>query len=324
MSLRLSDQWVWDCWFAVDGEEIHAFYLQADRSLGEPDRRHWNASIGHAVSRDLRDWTVLPTAFGPSSEPDRPDSYTTWTGSIVRREGLWHLFYTGTNRGENGLIQRVCLATSTDLHHWQKQPGPEIAPLDPHWYEQLDLGRWHDQSWRDPWVMRDTDDGRYHMFVTCRINSGPDDGRGAIGHAVSTDLVDWAVQPPVLAPGWYGEMEVPQVFEIGGRHYLICSVSTHYHSHRRRAEPGVRPRTGTIYFVGESMTGPWHAPDDPFLIGDETGSLYAGRVVQTAALGHSLVAFRNVDDSGAFIGELSDPMPIEALPDGRLRIGSGA
>ena len=36
MALRLPEHWLWDFWFAQDAHEVHAFYLQAPRSLGDP------------------------------------------------------------------------------------------------------------------------------------------------------------------------------------------------------------------------------------------------------------------------------------------------
>src|SRR5687767_12256345 len=118
MALRLEDKWVWDFWFAVEGDNYHIFYLQANRALENPDMRHWNVSIGHAVSRDLRQWRILPDALRPSDptlKPEAFDTYTTWTGSVLQHNGLWYMFYTGSKRSENGLIQRIGLATSRDL-----------------------------------------------------------------------------------------------------------------------------------------------------------------------------------------------------------------
>jgi beta-fructofuranosidase len=51
--LRLDDQWIWDSWVAVDGDLYHLFFLKAPRSLGNPGKRHINATVGHATSRDL-------------------------------------------------------------------------------------------------------------------------------------------------------------------------------------------------------------------------------------------------------------------------------
>ena len=64
MTLRLPDHWVWDAWYAVDGDVVHAYFLHAPRSLGDPDRRHFRARVGHAVSRDLVRWEVLAPGLG--------------------------------------------------------------------------------------------------------------------------------------------------------------------------------------------------------------------------------------------------------------------
>jgi len=68
MTLHLPEDWVWDFWFAQDGADYHIFYLQAPRSLGDPELRHWNVRIGHAVSQDIIDWQILPDALHPAPE----------------------------------------------------------------------------------------------------------------------------------------------------------------------------------------------------------------------------------------------------------------
>ena len=66
MALRLTEKWVWGFWLARDGADYHVFYLQAPRSLVEQQLRHLSASIGHAVSKDLENWRVLPDALHPA------------------------------------------------------------------------------------------------------------------------------------------------------------------------------------------------------------------------------------------------------------------
>lgn len=81
--LKLKDKWIWDFWFAQDGADWHIYFLQADRSLGDPELRHRNVSVGHAVSQDLKNWTQLGTCFVPSDGPAF-DDFTTWTGSVLQ------------------------------------------------------------------------------------------------------------------------------------------------------------------------------------------------------------------------------------------------
>ena len=105
--LRLEDRWIWDSWMADDREHYHLFYLQAPRSLGDPGRRHRNATVGHARSRDLVDWEVLPDALRPTE--GGWDDLAIWTGSVVRGDdGVWRMFYTAINtRGHDLKDQRI-------------------------------------------------------------------------------------------------------------------------------------------------------------------------------------------------------------------------
>jgi beta-fructofuranosidase len=151
MSLYLPDHWLWDFWFAQDGDDVHVFFLHAPRALGDPELRHRNARIGHAVSRDLRAWELLPPVLTPGS-PGAFDEVATWTGSVLRHDGHWHLFYTGLSIGEAGAVQRIGLATSDDLVHWRKHEANPVLEADARWYELLDLDAWFNQAWRDPWL----------------------------------------------------------------------------------------------------------------------------------------------------------------------------
>ena len=309
MMLRLPDKWIWDFWLAQDGADYHVFYLQAPRSLGDPDLRHWNVSIGHAVSQDLRDWRVLPDALRPGSSGDW-DDYTTWTGSIIQHEGLWYLFYTGGNRAERGLVQRIGLATSADLIHWEKHPANPLITAEPRWYELLDLDLWHDQAWRDPWVFRHPETGSFHALITARANHGPADGRGVVGHACSDDLINWEVMPPLTEAGEFGHLEVPQLTYIRGRYYLLFCAAASVHSTARRRRTGLEPVTGTHYLIADDPLGPFHYSTDEFLISDEIGSLYAGKLVRGPGGDWVFVASRMFAPDGTFIGELSDPFPV--------------
>ena len=321
MSLRLPDKWVWDFWLAQDGPDIHIFYLQAPRSLGDETKRHWHVSIGHAVSQDLVNWEILPDALAPTADEESAwDSYTTWTGSVIHHEGTWFMFYTGGSKAEKGLVQRIGLATSADLLHWRKHPRNPLIEADPRWYEHLDLDLWHDQAWRDPWIFRH--DGRFHAFITARANEGPTMERGVIGHAHSADLINWEVGPPVATPAEFGYLEVPQLVPLDGRWYVLYCVTTAQYAAKRLARPGVSPVTGTHYLVGDHPLGPFELITDEFLAGDQAGSLYAGKLFTWPDGRTVMLNTRAWTGDGGFTGEIADPQPVEVRPDGRLRINS--
>jgi beta-fructofuranosidase len=321
VTLRLDDKWVWDFWFAQDGPDYHIFYLQAPRSLLREELRHWNVSIGHAVSRDLRAWTILPDALHPQADqPDAFDSRTTWTGSIIRHAGRWHLFYTGGSQREDGLVQRIGLATSADLITWERHPQNPLIVADPQWYELLDRSAWHDHAWRDPWVFQHPQTGDFHAFITARVKDGPADARGVIAQARSSDLITWKVLPPVSAPGEFGHLEVPQMVTIDGRCYLLFSVAPGEYSRARLARAGVKAALGTHYLAADNPLGPYHLLTDDFLIGD--GLHYSARFVEFEGRWHWM-AFKNIDARGEFIGEISDPQPVYVQTDGTLALTEG-
>lgn len=318
MPYVLPDVWTWDMWFADDGDTYHVFYLKASRSLGDPDRRHRHPTVGHAVSDDLRSWREVEDALIVSDSPAF-DDYTTWTGSVVRApDGTWRMFYTGTSRGDGGLVQRVGVASSADLYRWEKAPAGVLVEADPRWYEKYDGVAWFDEAWRDPWVFADPAGDGWHMLVTARGNQGAPDSRGVIGHATSPDLVTWTVRPPLSEPGaGFGQLEVPQLASVDGRAVLIFSCLHGELSEERRL---AGERGGVWAVPVGSPTGPYDIEKATRLT-DE--SLYAGRLVQDRSGAWWLFAFLNVDDDGAFVGALSDPLPVGWAPDGRLHVTDG-
>ena len=327
MVLQLDDKWIWDSWYAHDGTRWHGYFLQADKTLGDPDLRHFNVTQGHAVSDDLSNWTHLGTCFAPSEGPAW-DDFTTWTGSVVRdEEGLWHLFYTGSSRAEDGLYQRVGHATSEDMHTWVRV-GDGLCldltgPNAPQYETAHMLGHWHDRAMRDPWVMKDPGGDGWLMYFTARHPdvAEPNAG-GTVGFATSPDLIHWELQPPIVAPGTYGQLEVPQVFEVEGTWYcLFCTAAQHWSE--ALVATGERPVTGNHYLVSDSPRGPFRLPDGPFLDGDVPCYRYAARILKTPLLeaGDGLVILGFADGGREnFGGYVHDPAPVWRNPDGTLTL----
>lgn len=302
----LPDSWVWDYWFADDGERYHLFFLHASRALHDPEARHYRASIGHAVSTDLVEWTQVADALVRSDAPAF-DELATWTGSVVRHaDGTWFMFYTGATLAPDGQnVQRIGYATSPDLFTWTKAGAPVLEASGP-WYEKLSSGAWHDEAFRDPWVFADPDGNGWHMLITARAPEGPVEGRGVIGHAWSADLRTWELREPLSAPSidGFGQLEVLQAEVVDGRPVVIFSCLKGQSTQSRRAAAG-----GTWVVPAESLLGPFDI-DAAYPLTDE--SLYVGRLLQRRSDGEWLLfAFRNLGQDGRFLGGVTDPMPVQ-------------
>lgn len=320
--LALEDKWIWDSWYVHDGTHWHVFFLQADKALGDPDLRHYHVTQGHATSTDLVDWTYHGTFLFPADQPAFDDMLI-WTGSVVRDdEGLWHLFYTGGAKPENGLYQRIGRATSTDLFNWQRvgsQPILDLEGPNAATYEtEHDPSRWHDRSMRDPWVIRDPAGSGWLMYFTARVRIAADTlASGAIGMAHSTDLREWTLAEPAFWGG-FGQLEVPQVFQHDGRWYCLFCTEARYWSHSY-AGSFEQPRvSGTHYLVADDPRGPWTMAPGRFFDGAMPCRRYAARIVKTDR-GMMIMGF---DDGGRdnFVGALMDPETVSVDADGLLRI----
>lgn len=302
--LRLAASWTWDFWLARDQTTYHLFFLKASRALHDPERRHFRATVGHAVSEDLRTWTEVADALVPSDSP-AADDFAVWTGSVVQDDtSLWWMFYTGVARADHGLVQRILAATSTDLMTWHKRPELVIE-ADDQWYEKLGAPVWHEEAFRDPWVMRTAPDGPWQMLITARDKNGSAFDRGVIGLATSSDLETWEVQPPLTQPGaGFGHLEVLQWEQINGREVLLFSCPTEALPDERRSAGHLG---GIWYVISDGSTKPFDISTARRLT---TQAIYSGRLVQDPTGEWVLLAFHNVDANGTFVGELTYPLRI--------------
>jgi len=315
MSFNLPDYWVWDFWFADNGERFHLFYLHAPKSLGNPDLRHRNARIGHATSTDLVAWTDHGRVFD-AGPPGSFDGSATWTGSIVRDDaGLWRMFYTGSRflaPDTFANVETVALATSPDLFTWTKQPGP-VCVADPELYETLGTSSWPEEAWRDPWVFRKDGDPLWHMLITARGKHGAEPDRGVMGYATSPDLDTWTVKPALSAAGaGFAHLEVFQLIAIDGQnHLLFCCDSAKL----------CGPRAGQVGGIWSLPVGAMPGKVDftaaRRLVAEH---LYAGRIAVDRQGRPCLIAFNNVAADGQFLGGISDPLPLVTGEDGYLAL----
>jgi beta-fructofuranosidase len=310
--LRLDDAWIWDSWIADDGDRYHLFFLKAPRALEDAGLRHTAATIGHASSLDLVDWSVHQDALLP--EAKRWDDLALWTGSVVKGpDGVWRMYYTAlsTDPGHGVKDQRIGLAESDDLTTWRRVGDRPLVDPDPRWYRTIDGTV--SETWRDPFVFADPGGDGWHMLITARAPDAPRFSDGVLAHARSGDMVTWELQPPVAEPAGFGQVEVPQIRVIDGQHVLVFTC------HPEEQSPGQIERFGphsTWYVLGDSWLGPWDiAAARPF---EAAPKLFAAPLVQQRDGTWAFVGFLNQEPEGILSFEILDPIPV-GLRDGALQ-----
>ena len=216
----------------------HVFYLRAYR---DRDSYGLDSAWHHISTADF----VHFEDHGEALSQGRIDEqdHTVATGCVYTDEhSKHHIFYTGINpylRNDAQHEQALLHATSDDLLTWTKIPG-EVWCADESIYERHD--------WRDPFVFKHPQTGRYTMILAARLNEGPIFRRGCTGLLTSDDLTHWTVEKPFYAPGRYHGHECPDWFKIGDWYYLVFSEYTTH--------------TATRYVMSRSPDGPWIVPAD--------------------------------------------------------------
>ncbi len=145
------------------------------------------------------------------------------TGSVIRRDSRYWMAYTGHKVDHPIFVQRVGMAVSDDLVRWERLPENPTSEADPAHYEIVSTGQRTMTHWRDPSLL-DTGEEVF-QYVCARRTDGDVTQRGTVGMARSTDMLTWEALPPPEHDAITEEMEVPQVYAIGGRYYLVfCSL----------------------------------------------------------------------------------------------------
>lgn len=268
--------------------------------------------IAHAVSSDGLSWRRVKNAFFVG-DPGAWDDDMLWTMHVTpdpERPGHWRMFYTGLTRSEFGRVQRVGMARSADLYHWERCGDPyPLAIAGPHYESSVDEGR-HWVSFRDPFFYHDPETGERLLLAAARTKAGPVIRRGCVGLAreVAPDRFEFG--PPLHWPGLYDDVEVPNLFRFNGRYYLMGSI---------------REDTKIHYWCADRIEGPYENFYDDVL--SPQGN-YAGRICRAEG---RLLLFSFFSKTESLVNGrevikrmLPPPKEIVAGPGGRLRLKSYA
>ena len=177
------DRQVWDfCMIRSEGT-YHIFYhsiLESTPTAAFAD------TIWVAKSEDLKHWnTPSPILV---TGPDWWDGEAMWAPDVIwdQRNQRWTMAYTGV---DSLMVQRACLAHSTDLVTWNKEPSNPVFQPDSQVYYWNPTQQW--SSFRDPFLYNQG--GVWNMLSTAAYRMGgyPGEPLGIIHICRSTDLLTW-------------------------------------------------------------------------------------------------------------------------------------
>lgn len=275
--------------------------------------------IAHAVSEDGLNWRRVKNALFVG-EPGTWDDDMLWTMHVSQHPDFgspdhpdaprWRMFYTGLARREYGRIQRVGLATSNNLLSWKRATSAPGMPLeaDGRYYESSTEEGRHWVSFRDPFFHHDPETGTRQLLVAGRVKTGPVVRRGCVARYAEQPDGSFEALPPLHRPGIYDDIEVPAVFRLGDRHFMIGSIREDVKIH---------------YWHAASADGPFENFFDNVLL--PKGN-YAGRITQLPDGRVLLFNFfaKKENHGGQEITRklLPPPKELEIDDSGRLRVKS--
>ena len=254
---------MWDTWYIENEGELHVFYLQW-KTPGSKRSSLDENSIGHAVSKDMIHWQEKPCVLPPGTAPD--DDLQPWTGCVVKHDDLFYLFYTMRSKLDDGKKQKIGLATSSDLYHWERYGNNPVIEPDSSWYVSPEYPASNGiVDCRDFVVIRHPEKGWIGYFAA-RVHADELAKGAVVAAAKSNDLIHWGQLPPVFIPEKYSIIEVPDVFFLNGKWYLTCLTGNNYGNRGIFSDPFVT--YGTVYAVADKPEGPFfELPDDNVLMG---------------------------------------------------------
>jgi Beta-fructosidases (levanase/invertase) len=205
--------------FYEDGV-LHIFYLSSGG--------RWS-HISTADMITYKFWRDALTGGGA----DSPDC-DCWTGSVIKYNNIYYLFYTGKNYADPIGDQKVMLATSENLEEWTKLPEKTFyADGIVYWNKtingQYDLDLYEDrihagdEAFRDPHVFKDDKAGCFKMLLHARKAA---DGCHCFGVYVSENLLDWKPAEPLKidnADMNKCNLDCPNPVFLGDRCWLLYS-----------------------------------------------------------------------------------------------------
>ena len=288
-----------DTWGLVVDDVLHGFHLK--NGIGE------TAGMGHVYTKDLLHYTACEDILFPSSKEEDPeDCMQKWTGCTMKgKDGRYYNFYTMRNAGRD---QKIGVSISEDMEHFEPYEGNPILVPDQNVFDTT-FNR--NMDCRDIMIIHAEDEDCYYGYFAAMADVGYGVPVGVIGVAKSDDMLHWYDQGIAYAPPFMGAVEVPDVFFIDGKWYLLMLTGNMY------GAKGISEDEDMTYFtcyaVADSPRGPFVHTEDRIFLG---GPFMSGAVCRTIV--YKGVRYVIYLDRGYCGDSITLPKEVKVI-DGKLR-----
>ncbi|PZV06685.1 MAG: beta-fructosidase [Leptolyngbya sp.] len=234
---------VWDFWYYFDPQSklFHIFYLNADRVLVSSEQHHYAACVGHATTTDFVtiDWGDEGSLDLLKPPPEHWANTCIWSGDIIKTQNSYLMFYTSRDRHQDdSMTQSIGVAYTSDLfsnqwHFFDTQIKPKYFYQTRSIADDLTI-----HAWRDPFLFRHRASRQIFMLASAKALHGPTGKCGVVALLQAADDnfaqaargdSTWQYGSPLVEPGNYSEMEVPQLYQQAeGGYELVFSCWAKY------------------------------------------------------------------------------------------------
>jgi len=212
-------------------------YRHPDHDVGDPHIRwvndRWSVIYMYLLTNEFYQaelltpnflhWTWREPVHAPVNPPDILKSWfaieSVWDPYLSKWRSIW---------GYHGMRSSL----SDDRFHWYAA-SPQVVLPDPYTYRRFS----------DPSITQ-VGTNAWQMVITMAKTNLPWETGGSIGYATSSNLTQWTFHGDLFFPGNRGVPEVPTLFQMGAKWYLLASWYA----------GGVGRPT---YQVADAPTGPW-------------------------------------------------------------------
>ena len=161
-------------------------------------------------------------------------------------------------------------------------------------------------AWRDPFVYYVEGQAEYLMLICAQEKNVPRPFNACIAAARSKDLLSWELLPPILSPGLFGEMEIPQLISYKGNFFITFSCKAEFCSSELP-----NAFTGTYVYQCSELFGDYSPIDNNAFMKLESEHVYNMRLIEHYDKNMFALGWKHNDVDGSFIGCLSDVYKVE-------------